>query len=67
MIGLLLIIGRLGGNEFAMVLPSTATAEALEFSQRLHAAINKAVLHFNHCAIRYTASFNPRLIRAAVD
>lgn len=50
------IIGRLGGEEFAMVLPSTSTDEALEFSERLHGAINKAVLKFDGAAIRYTAS-----------
>ena len=50
------IVGRLGGEEFAVVLPSTTAAEALEFSQRMHAAINKAVLTFNDSAIRYTAS-----------
>ncbi|MDC1288371.1 GGDEF domain-containing protein, partial [Gammaproteobacteria bacterium] len=50
------IVGRLGGEEFAIVLPSTTTAEALDFSERLHAAINKAVLKFNGSAIRYTAS-----------
>jgi diguanylate cyclase (GGDEF)-like protein len=50
------IVGRLGGEEFAIVLPSTTTAEALEFSERLHAAINKAVLKFNDIAIRYTVS-----------
>jgi diguanylate cyclase (GGDEF)-like protein len=50
------IVGRLGGEEFAVLLPSTATAEALDFSERLHAAINKAVLKFNETAIRYTAS-----------
>jgi len=50
------IIGRLGGEEFAMVLPSTTASEALEFSQRLHHAINQAVLKFNGSAIRYTVS-----------
>jgi diguanylate cyclase (GGDEF)-like protein len=50
------IVGRLGGEEFAVVLPSTTAAEALEFSQRMHTAINKAVLTFNDSAIRYTAS-----------
>jgi len=50
------IIGRIGGEEFAIVLPSTTTAEALEFSDRLHTAINKAVLTFKDKAIRYTAS-----------
>lgn len=50
------IIGRLGGEEFAMVLPSTATTEALEFSERLHGAINKAVLKFEGKVIKYTVS-----------
>ena len=50
------IIGRLGGEEFAIVLPSTNTSEALEFSERLHHAINQAVLKYKHSAIRYTVS-----------
>jgi diguanylate cyclase (GGDEF)-like protein len=50
------IVGRLGGEEFGMVLPSTTSSEALEFSERLHQAINKAVLKFNGSAIRYTVS-----------
>lgn len=50
------IVGRLGGEEFAIVLPSTTTTEALEFSERLHMAINQAVLTFNDSAIRYTVS-----------
>ncbi len=50
------IIGRLGGEEFAMLLPSTGEAEALEFSTRLHAAIGKAVLKHQDDIIEYTAS-----------
>ena len=50
------ITGRLGGEEFAMVLPSTSTREAIEFSDRLHHAINKAVLKHNDSVIKYTAS-----------
>ncbi len=50
------IIGRIGGEEFAMLLPSTTTEEALEFSGRLHAAINKATLTHNQAIIQYTAS-----------
>lgn len=50
------ILGRLGGEEFAMLLPSTSTEEALEFSGRLHNAINKAVLKYNDKIISYTAS-----------
>jgi diguanylate cyclase (GGDEF)-like protein len=50
------IVGRLGGEEFALVLPSTSSAEAIEFSGRLHKAINKAVLKYNDNIISYTAS-----------
>jgi len=50
------IVGRVGGEEFAIVLPSTTAVEALEFSERLHTAINKAVLTFKDKAIKYTAS-----------
>jgi len=50
------IVGRLGSGEFAMALPSTMTSEALEFSETLHDAINKAVLKFKGKAIKYTAS-----------
>lgn len=50
------ITGRLGGEEFAIVLPSTNISEALEFSGRLHHAIGQAVLKYKGSAIRYTAS-----------
>jgi diguanylate cyclase (GGDEF)-like protein len=50
------ITGRLGGEEFAMVLPSTTTREAVEFSDRLHNSIDKAVLKYNDNIIKYTAS-----------
>lgn len=50
------IAGRLGGEEFAMLLPDTDTDEALEFSGRLHRAIAQAVLKYGDYAIQYTAS-----------
>ena len=50
------ITGRLGGEEFALLLPSTSTVEAIEFSGRLHNAINKAVLKYDDKMISYTAS-----------
>ncbi len=50
------IIGRVGGEEFALLLPSTQQAEAYEFCQRLHGAIGKAVLKHDHGLISYTAS-----------
>lgn len=50
------IVGRIGGEEFAMLLPSTGEREALEFSSRLHAAIDKAVVKHQGGIIEYTAS-----------
>ena len=50
------IIGRLGGEEFALILPSTNTAEALEFSDRLHNVVNKAVLKYQDEIIHYSVS-----------
>ena len=52
------IVGRLVSPLFALasLLPSTNAEEALEFSQRLHEAINKAVLKYKDSMIKYTAS-----------
>ena len=50
------IVGRLGGEEFAIILPTTSTEEALEFSNRLHKAVNQAVLKYGDAIIRYTVS-----------
>ena len=50
------IIGRLGGEEFALVLPNTRIVEAYEFTERLHSAIDKAVLNYNSAMIQYTVS-----------
>lgn len=50
------ITGRMGGEEFAVVLPSTTAPEAIDFSERLHVAINKAVLKYNDVIIKYTVS-----------
>lgn len=50
------IIGRLGGEEFALVLPSTSADEALEFCHRLHAAVRKAVLKYGDDLIEYRIS-----------
>jgi diguanylate cyclase (GGDEF)-like protein len=61
------IIGRLGGEEFGLVLPSTGSSEAVEFSQRLHQAIAKAVLKYKSDLIQYTVSIGCASYRADSD
>ena len=61
------IIGRLGGEEFGLVLPSTGSAEAVEFSQRLHQAIAKAVLKYKSDMIQYTVSIGLASYKADSD
>jgi diguanylate cyclase (GGDEF)-like protein len=50
------LVGRLGGEEFGIILPSTRLAEALEFSERLQGEIGKAVLKYRGFFIQYTVS-----------
>ncbi len=50
------IVGRLGGEEFAILLPSAGAAEAMEFCERLHGAIGNTVMKYGKAVIRYTAS-----------
>ena len=61
------IAGRLGGEEFAVLLPSTGATEAIEFSERLHGAIDKAVLNHRNALIHYTASIGLASSTADVD
>jgi diguanylate cyclase (GGDEF)-like protein len=61
------IIGRLGGEEFALVLPSTQIAEAFEFAERLHNAVDKAVLKHRDAMIQYTVSIGLTAVDPDID
>jgi diguanylate cyclase (GGDEF)-like protein len=51
------IFGRVGGEEFAIVLPETSIAETAEVAERLRARFAAAPIVFTGSAISITASF----------
>lgn len=50
------IIGRLGGEEFALLLPNTSAAAAYRLAQRLHLTLRQSVISHEHAKIGYTVS-----------
>jgi diguanylate cyclase (GGDEF)-like protein len=51
------LLARIGGDEFAVILPNTAATEALEITQRLRTAIAGADIIYGQIRTRITASF----------
>lgn len=50
------LIGRIGGEEFALLLPNSIEAVAYAFSERLHEAIRESVINYGNLSIKYTVS-----------
>jgi diguanylate cyclase (GGDEF)-like protein len=50
------IIGRLGGEEFAILLPETALDQAMAVAERLRASIGDHVVQHDGTEIRFTSS-----------
>lgn len=51
------ILGRLGGEEFALILPETRLSEALNVAERLRATIADILIENGEALIRCTSSF----------
>ncbi|MDQ7094615.1 diguanylate cyclase [Desulfosporosinus sp. PR] len=51
------IVGRIGGEEFAIILPETQISEALLVAERIRAAIENLLVEFNGITLHITASF----------
>jgi len=50
------ILGRLGGEEFGVLLPETARQSAMDVAERLRRAVEAAVIHTNAGDLRITVS-----------
>lgn len=50
------LVGRLGGEEFAFLLPNTSAKQAWGISERLHEAIKKTGIEHDGSVIRFTVS-----------
>lgn len=50
------VVGRLGGEEFAIVLPNTGAAEATRFAERIRHAIRSGTVGFSGTRVTLTAS-----------
>jgi diguanylate cyclase (GGDEF)-like protein len=51
------LVGRLGGEEFAVLLPGTSAAEAVQAAERMRAAVAESRLHARGQQLTYSASF----------
>ena len=60
------IAGRLGGEEFAVLLPETQEREALTFAERLRADLAALSVAYDNATIRFTCSFGVAVLTADV-
>lgn len=51
------ILGRIGGEEFALLLPETALPEAMIVASKLRAVVNKTAVNLDSGPLHITASF----------
>jgi diguanylate cyclase (GGDEF)-like protein len=59
------LLGRIGGEEFTVVLPETGREEASLIAERLRKAVEKASFVFHHSApISFTVSIGVALLQA---
>lgn len=50
------IVSRIGGEEFAILLPNTSEHPALQFAERLRSLVEASACNIDHIKIKYTIS-----------
>jgi diguanylate cyclase (GGDEF)-like protein len=61
------IAARVGGEEFAILLPRASPAQAAAMAERLRAAMEKAPLYHDNGELHFTASFGVAVRTAEID
>lgn len=61
------LIGRIGGEEFAVLLPETGREEALQVAERLRAAVEAGSFDFAGTTIRFTVSVGVSIRQGSDD
>jgi diguanylate cyclase (GGDEF)-like protein len=61
------VLGRLGGEEFAVLLPQAALDDATGYAERLRAGIAGSVVVHQHQELRFTCSFGVAQMRPSDD
>jgi len=51
------MIGRIGGEEFAVLLPSSNAEQAARVAERMRAAVDQSLIHVRGQPLHFTASF----------
>ena len=51
------VAGRVGGDEFAILLPQTNARNAQELAERLREQMEQSVVRLDHGEVRFTVSF----------
>ena len=51
------IFGRIGGEEFIIILPQTTCTQALDITERLRKLLESHIFKFEGCKVQVTASF----------
>lgn len=58
------ILGRVGGEEFAVLMPSSNSIDVLEATRRLQQVMNQVTVNYKGCQLACTASFGIALAPA---
>jgi diguanylate cyclase (GGDEF)-like protein len=61
------IAARIGGEEFAILLPRASPEQAVAMAERLRAAMEKAPLYHDNGELHFTASFGVAVRTAEID
>ncbi len=61
------VAGRVGGEEFAILLPHTNATNAQELAERLREQMEQSVVHVGKSEVKFTASFGVVQMRAECE